>query len=87
MIFHSIEGVENGRVEEGRPTTFNLIDAPDLSRGPIFDPGAKLEIYFWTNRPPPPPLSNGSLSKVRSMKSGDEIDLVNEFFENVRGNE
>lgn len=89
MIFHSIEGVENGRVEEGRPTTFNLIDAPDLSRGPIFDPGAKLEIYFWTNRPPSLSLSKGSFSKVGSMKSGDEneIDLVNEFFENVRENE
>lgn len=54
VIFHSIEerrGWKMDGVEEGRPTTFNLIDAPDLSRGPIFDPAAKLEIHFWTNRP------------------------------------
>lgn len=59
-------------VEEGRPTTFNLIDAPDLSRGPIFDPAAKLEIHFWTNRPPSPQRSANVVRKVlfrRRMKS------------------
>lgn len=63
--------MENGRVEEGRPTTFNLIDAPDLSRGPIFDPPAKLEIHFWTNRP---------LLPQRTYRSANESSFVFEGF-------
>lgn len=75
VIFHSIEerrGWKMDGVEEGWPTTFNLIDAPDLSRGPIFDPAAKLEIHFWTNRPPSPQRSANVVRKVlfrRRMKS------------------